>query len=159
MTIRRSDSDDCSARSLDSFCFDAFLPVKLPLASDATLKHYRSAIKQLGLLLGRTPTLDDLTDKNLSDLIRKLRNDGKSVITINRGPLCRLLTLWRFAARQKAVDRWPEIGSLDEPQTVPDAWRLHDVEQLIAACNKMPGRVGTHEAAPGFCALIGDRLH
>lgn len=82
-----------------------------------------------------------------------MRADGIAVATINRGPLSRILALWRFAARKGLVTTWPEISRLNEPQIVPESWTLHEVERLIDACAKMPGVIGTLPACDWWRAF------
>lgn len=148
--IRPTDSADCSVRE---FFESVYVPARLPLGSDRTTDHYHYALRKFASAVGHEPLLSDLSDRNLMLMVRAMRADGIAVATINRGPLSRILALWRFAARRGLVTTWPEISRLNEPQIVPESWTVAQVQQLLDGCARMPGRVGTHEAGDWWRAF------
>src|SRR5690606_38303862 len=100
---------------------ELYEPLKLRGKADDTKRPYRYALDKLAELLGREPTRDDLTDATISGLLGWMADNDYAARSIND---CRayLLALWRFLARKRIVEQWPDVDLQPEPEIIPMAW-------------------------------------
>jgi integrase len=78
-----------------------------------------------------------LTRDNVLAWMRWL-SDGRSPATVNSKRRA-LLTLWREAAEQGLCEPPPKIPKLKEPQRIPVAWTLGEIERIFAATEELTG--------------------
>lgn len=88
-----------------------------------------------GEWLGRPATVEDLTDKQVSEWACWLETEYAGETAY--GHRSRLLGVWRFAARRKLCDPPAEVRPIPRPEPMPVANTVEDVEKLIAACDQM----------------------
>lgn len=103
----------------------------------STERGYRAAMQQLSRAIGRTPTIEDLTDENLVALEHLL--EGRSAFTINERT-GRIKTLWRFANRRGLVTTYPTLDRLPTEDPVRRAWSVEQVRQLFDSAGRQLGR-------------------
>jgi integrase len=122
-------------------CLTQFFPRYIRITRADTKKHYRYAVRELSEVLGRDPTVADLTDDNLAAMVNQCRAKGRAPETIN-GLTGRLRTLWTWLAKRRIVDTFPTLGNVKEPRRVPKAWTRDDLDKLIRACRNVRGKFG-----------------
>ncbi|HEU4342553.1 MAG TPA: site-specific integrase [Candidatus Binatia bacterium] len=132
------------ANSLRYWIFDRFLPQNLRARSDKTRRQYLYAINDFAEMLGREPTLDDLSDEQLARLVRHVMIvNGVREITANE-KIGRIKTFWNWAARKNlltGVREFPTIQRLPVPERVPRAWREDELVKIFNASRSARGDV------------------
>ncbi len=99
------------------------------------------AIANFGKFLGRSPTTNDLSDDTLTAWIAcRLDQDKVSPYTANQNAE-KIIAQWRFYARRKIVDHWPDVEYAREPLIVPLAWTTTELVALFAAIEKLEGGI------------------
>lgn len=119
--------------------FETFHKLRLRNREQKTLDRYRWTLRKFALFLGREATTDDLTNERVLDLLDywKKKIAPRTVNNIRSYLLC----LWRFANRQGIVALGPDIDPIPEPETCPRAFRLEEIQTLIAALRLATGDV------------------
>ena len=129
-----------------------FLPLKLRSKSPNTVRLYRHTINSFSRHLGRPATTDDLTDTTVALYLSQYLAGGRSPHTVER-ERCTLLSLWRWAARRKIVETWPDIEPTKCPQRVPEAWTEEQLHRLFETLAHVLGNIGEIPAAAWWTAL------
>jgi len=137
---------------LDDLFETLFLPLKLRSKSPNTVRLYRHTLRAFSRHLGRPATLDDLTDTTVAVYLSDYAAGGRSPHTVER-ERCTLLSLWRWAARRKMLDRWPDIEPTKVPHRVPEAWTEEELQRLFSSIATTPGKIGDIPAAAWWTAL------
>jgi integrase len=138
--------------SLESFFADWFCPLFLRSRTDNTRRLYRTTIRTFGRFLARTPTLEDFSDLVVNRFLDWYRRTGHSPFSVNK-ERSNLLAMWRFAARKRLVDEWPDVKAEVEPERVPQAWTADQIVRLMSACEVQTGTIGGVAAADWWRAL------
>ena len=138
---------------LDAYFDDYYAPSKLLGKSQNTFRLYRVCFQHLANTLGRPAELSDLNDTTIRKHLQRLLDEGRSKATVNK-ERCSIVALWRHACQKKMVDSWPDIPKYKEPVRTPMAWTRDDVEQLLTACRRSEGYVGTCPAHVYWTALV-----
>lgn len=129
-----------------------YWPAKMQQKSQSTIRQYRKTLWNFQLMLGRTPLLTDLTDENAGlFLARELASD-LSPYTVNQRRNC-LLAFWRYCARKRLVEEWPEVDPLAEPEVIPRAWTKRQLQDLFQSMRQQPGKVAGIPAGKWWLAL------
>ncbi|MCE9546395.1 MAG: tyrosine-type recombinase/integrase [Planctomycetia bacterium] len=131
----------------DAF-WQVFYPRALALRAEKTAKAYRITIDQLGEYLGRPAMLGDLDDETVIGWMGSLR-DKLAPQTIN-ARRDKLLALWRFLARKRFVEEFPDVPKLDEPAPQPMAWTMEQLAGLLDACLAYEGQPFAGVQAAGW---------
>lgn len=120
---------------------ELYEPLKLRGKADDTKRQYRYALDKLAEYLGHEATRADMTNATVSDLLGWMADNGYAARSINN---CRayLLALWRFLARKRLVDEWPDVEMQPEPEIIPMAWTTAQLETLFASCAAETGLIG-----------------
>ena len=105
--------------------------IKLAGKSPNTRRIYRGTIRQFEKHLGRTPLLSDLDDETVAVFMAWTTGQGRSPATANRHRNA-LVALWRFAARKRHVEEFPDVDSLQEFKRVPVAYTGEQMGRLLA---------------------------
>lgn len=126
---------------LRAWIFERFLPQNLRARDGKTHRQYRFAVNDFAELLGREPTLGDLTDEQLARLVHHLLGRGLAEITVNER-VGRIKTFWNWAARKRYVDQFPTIGRIPVPEKLPRAWREDELVKIVNACRHQRGDIG-----------------
>lgn len=142
---------------IDSFFSTTFWPRKKHRCSENTERLHRVAIRNFGRFLERPATLADFTDETMADFIHA-RIKRVSPFTANRDAE-KLLTVWRWAARKKFVETFPDVEFAREPKRVPMGWLQEEVGILFRTIDLLRGFVGIIPARlywHGLHAVIWD---
>lgn len=139
--------------SLDDFYRRIFEPLKLRSRSARTRDLYGISLRHLRTFLKRVPTLDDLNDDTVSAYLGWFRQQGRAAASVNK-ERNNVLAMWRFAARKRLVDRWPDVDPEIEPERVPNAWTEADVFKLFDYVRKLEGFVGFVPESSWWMALL-----
>lgn len=131
---------------------ERYVPERISLRSDQTRKLYRLALSNLDEFLGHSARLSDLTDVNVVGMMGWLINTGRGVVTANNRRNY-LLAFWRWCARKKLVDEWPDVDPLEVPDTMPTTWSQEQLVKLFDACANQTGRIGSVEASLWWLAI------
>lgn len=113
---------------------DRYLAIACVGASPATLRLYRLTIDRFAETIGEAAAVAHLTDEWLGRHAARRIAEGRSRHTV-RGEMAKLLALWRFAARRKIVDCWPEVRPIKAPQREPRAWTQTEFNRIWRACD------------------------
>jgi len=122
-------------------CVDYFFPRRLELRSQKTRNAYRFALNHYGRHLGHEPTLDDLDDDLVTVWIGHQLDAAGSAYSV-RERMGRVLTLWRFLAARRIVERWPTIRRPPAPDPVPVAMSQEQLGLLFESAMYEPGKIG-----------------
>lgn len=114
--------------------FDLYRVRKLLGASETTVKKYLRTIALADKLIGRTATVDDLTDDLVAALMQAKIDKGRTNHTANdaRAKIC---ALWTWGAKKRFVDTFPDVDQLKAPETIPTAWTVEELPRVFAACD------------------------
>src|SRR6185369_9497116 len=107
---------------LRHWVFDRYIPQNLKIRDPKTVGHYQRALDEFAEHLGREPVLSDLTDENLTALIKHLLTvRGQAERTAN-GSAGRITAFWRWAAMKRqttGVEEFPSFSYAPEPEKIP----------------------------------------
>lgn len=115
-----------------------------PLAAN-TMRLHEGGIVQFGKSVGRLAVAADFTDAALAQHASRRLAQGRSKATVN-AEFCKLLALWRFAAKQRYVEKWPTVKPPRMPERVALAWTQAELARVFAAM-QLAGPVGS---VPGY---------
>lgn len=123
-----------------SYLLEQYRKQFLSRSSPQTLHQYFISIENFRQYLKHRPTLKDLTNENVRGCIDWMVSRERSESTANK---CRanLLALWRFAAREGQVKKWPSVQKLIEPDRIPTAWSADQLHRLFSAIGQAPGEI------------------
>lgn len=138
--------------SIDEFYAVYYEPLKLRSRSDNTRRLYLTTLRTFQRFLGRVPLLMDLTDDQVNRYLTWFRKLPRAPASVNK-ERNNLLAIWRFAARKRFVDVWPDVDPEIEPKRVPQAWTEAQVFQLFAAIGQEPGWIAGIPAATWWKGL------
>lgn len=101
-----------------------------------THELFECAIRNFGRHLGRLPTVDDLSDDELSRFIQARRAAGRSPHTVTN-EYAKIAAIWRFAAKQKLAG-WPTLVVARPKPPQPKAWSRAELKKLWRAAYRCP---------------------
>lgn len=104
-----------------------------------TSKQYRVQLNHYGKWLRHEPTLDDLQDDLLAAFL-DAHAVGRAIPTANKAYWC-LVALWRRAFDLGMVSTRPTVQPLPEPDPIPFAWFVEELQALLRVCGVVPGDV------------------
>ncbi len=139
-------------QSLQSFYVDTFQPLHLRARSQRTKQLYATTLGNFKKFLQREPDLGDFTDETVSRFLSWFRALGRSPYTVNK-ERDNLLCLWRFAARKRVVDCFPDVRPDTEPKRIPQAWSKTELQRLFNACKSQTGWIAGVRACDWWIAL------
>src|SRR5579872_1410258 len=77
--------------------------------------NFLCALQRLAVFTCRIPTVDDLTDDIITDYQWwMVETRGLAAATVS-GYVKKILALWRFGARHRLVEAWPEVELMPVP--------------------------------------------
>lgn len=138
--------------SLLQFYHAIFEPLKLRSRADNTRRLYLCTIRGFCRYLNRPAKLEDLNDLTVNRFLDYYRRLPRSPYSANK-ERSNLLAIWRFAARKRYVEEWPDVEPDIEPERIPQAWTADQVAKLLAICEAQRGRIGPIPAADWWRAL------
>lgn len=122
---------------LNDLCAE-FLRTNLRIRKEATRTHYYRSIAQFGEFLGHAPTISDLTNDNVAAWMNATIDAELAEATANQRAK-QIKALWTWAAKRRYVEQFPTVTNVAEPEGLPSAWSMEELEALLAACAKAPG--------------------
>lgn len=133
--------------------FDArYYPERLLQRSPRTTQEYKFSVQRLTRHLGRPATLEDLTTETLY-AFRTEETEDHSPETVNKH-LRQLLAIARHAAKWQQIPEAPEVEKLKCPKRAPVAWTPAEMQSILQAAKRKPGRIRTISADKWWPALI-----
>lgn len=152
--MTRSPTTTQAARTITDYFETWYCPVKLAMRTERTHHQYRVVIRLFGDFLERPATLDDLQDDVVTAFIgwgRQNRNWSPATCNKARNHLC---ALWRYAARKRHVDDFPDIDPVPGYRRIPEAWTGEEVQAILRAATLTAGYVGSIPARFFWTALL-----
>lgn len=138
-----------------AFLFDLYRRHKLGMAAKSTVYQYELNLRRFAEFLGRDPQLADLQDEVVSQvcgwMIRQ-RQPRLSAGSASKFRDC-VVAAWRFGARKKIVEHWPDVPEVREPRRIPVAWTRQELATLWAYISRMPGEIAGIPQSDWFCSL------
>jgi len=96
--------------------------------------------------------LTDLSDDTVNRYLAWFRQLPRAAASVNK-ERSNLLAIWRFAARKRFVEQWPDVDPEIEPKRIPQAWTSDQVFRLFASIKKETGLIAGIPAAQWWEAL------
>lgn len=122
--------------------------------SIGTETQFVIAISHFSSCLGHIATVDDLTDDAVNDLQHWLV-EVRGITTVTAVSYAKkILALWRFGARQRIVEKWPEVELMKFPTRDPIAWTEEEVKTIMRALRAQEGSIGDVPARHYWPALF-----
>lgn len=101
--------------------------------STRSIINYWCVVNEFARWLKRTPTLADLNEATLLNWLRASMASRAARTVNNRRQV--LLTLWRFAKWKRWLRReLPRVPKVIEPEYIPRAWFIEEIEIILDAC-------------------------
>jgi integrase len=138
---------------LANLYLDHYEPRALRTRRPNTKRLYKTTLIMFDKFLGRSATIDDLTDEKVGRFAAWRVDNGLSKRSVNKD-LFNLLALWRWAHRKGLVDEWPDVELEKPPRRTPVAWSEAEIRKLYATMGELPGRVGSIRACDWWQALL-----
>lgn len=129
-----------------------YRPLRLAGKSVKGVLHHRETLRKFSAFLGQPATTDNLDDETASLFMCWLADRKMAPSSVN-SYIDRLCALWRFAARKNYVREWPEVGRLNEPDRIPQAWSEEQLSRLFGACATASGEICGVRASGWWLAL------
>ncbi len=150
---RALDRGNGSQFLLANLYFDHYEPRALRARRPNTKRLYKTTLVMFDKFLGRSATLEDLTDEKVGRFAAWRVDNGLSKRSVNKD-LFNLLALWRWAHRKGLVDEWPDVELEKPPRRTPVAWSEFEIRKLYATMGELPGRLGNIRASDWWQALL-----
>ena len=126
--------------------------MKLAVRAMGTKRLYRNTLRLFDKWLGRPATLADLNDSTVTAHIGWIVETGRSPRTGNKSR-DQLLAIWRYAARKRHVELFPDVEPLQEYKRLPVAWTIGQLAKLIDVARRS-GPGGTKRLRqPSLCGV------
>jgi len=125
---------------------------KTTIRDEHTHKQYRYALANLATALGHVPTVTDLTDDSLCEMVSHLQARGLAAATIN-DRVGRICTLWRWLANRGHLQTRPTNNAVPEPKRIPLAWSSDEIATLFQACDNWKGDIAGVQGAGWWKSL------
>jgi integrase len=126
---------------LRQFLDQVYAPLRLIGTTGRGHQQYRTLVNRLAAFLTREPMLSDLNETTVAAFLAQTVAEGLTPTTAN-SRLRIIRTLYRFAKRKKfPVPDLEDVDKLPVPKRLPKAWTMAEMETLLAACDRMTGRL------------------
>ncbi|HEV3024688.1 MAG TPA: site-specific integrase [Pirellulales bacterium] len=109
--------------------YKAYKKLRLAGRSPRTGHQYDVYLRFFDRYLERPALLTDLDDETVTAFLGWL-TAGRSPATVNRAREC-ILALWRWLARKRKVEQFPDVDRLQEYKRVPEAWSAAQIAHLV----------------------------
>lgn len=138
--------------TLQAFFNKQYKPKRLIGKSQSIIRIYKTCFRKFSRWIGRPAVLSDLTDDTVAEYLYAL-SEVRSMHTVDREYTC-IVALWRFAARKRLVDLFPEIPKPQGPAPIPDAWSPEELDKLLATAKEWDGNYSGVDAGLYWESLI-----
>lgn len=126
--------------TLSEFLRETYVPARLDL-KPASVEQLAVTIRLLDRHLGRPTKVAELSTQLIRNFLSVYRNQVAPA-TVN-DKRRHLMALWRCAHDEGYCPNFPgKIATMKEPQRLPEAWTIAEVERLLVACQALPGYMG-----------------
>lgn len=122
-----------------------YFSTNIKIRHEETRVHYRRSFRQYSEYLGHAARTDDLTDDLATGFLLWSLSQGLTEVTANQRSK-QIRAFWEWAARRRLVDTFPTFKSLDEPEQLPIAYTVPQLELLFAQCKAQRGYIGPQPA-------------
>jgi integrase len=138
---------------------DTYARLKLAGKSDNTKRLYKNTLDCFARCLGRPPLLSDLNDDTVAGFIAWTVDTPATRYGKVCGPRSprtankhrdQLLAIWRFAARKRHVEEFPDVEPLKEPKRLPRCWSPEQMQAILAAARGYGGPNTGHRSYGGI---------
>jgi integrase len=137
---------------LNDYFTSRYIPDRLANGSPRTAKEYRLSIARLDRHLGRPARVKDLKTKTLTRF-KASEIEGHVPDTVNKH-LRQLMAIARHAVKWSKLKKIPAVEKLKEAKRAAVAWTPAEMQAIIEAAHRQPGRVKTIPADKWWPALI-----
>jgi integrase len=117
---------------LSHLCETSYFRFNSRIRSDKTKQHYRFALGDLARVVGHPPTVEDLTDDNVTAVMMDLLSRGRCERTANERR-DRINALWTWLAKRGIAKAFPTTLRLVEPERIPLGWMREELPVLFEA--------------------------
>lgn len=133
--------------------FEAYARKHLRGKSENTLRLYRHTIRSFGKFLHREPTIKDLDSETVQDFIWSVVKSGRKPATANkdRSQIC---CLWNYAAKNRLVEKYPDVPIIPEPERVPMAWMPEELNRILRVAKTQTHPVGEVSGKVWWTAML-----
>lgn len=149
--MRAEKPADGSAPLWDLFLYYAHR--RLRGTSQNTADKFQATLSLLERVIGRKPTIADLTDENVEAVMWAAREKGNSIPTAN-AHRSKLRALHTFAFRHRLVDGTIDVPKMKAPRRIPQAWTQEQLARLFQECQKQRGDIAGVPASSWLVALL-----
>ena len=126
---------------------------KLLATNPLTAPKFVRAGAVLGKLLKRDPTIGDLTESNILNVMRYVLERGKSIGTANNYR-AKLVALFNFAWKRGILRTGPDVQKLKEPKRKKPALTQEQIQRLWQEMSAADGMMGGVPKSDWFISLI-----
>jgi len=127
--------------TLSNFLANIYVPARLDLRP-SSIEQLAVTIRLLDRHLGRPAKVAELSTQLVRQFLFVYRSHVAPA-TVN-DKRRHLMALWRFAHEEGHCRNAPgKIATMKEPQRLPEAWTITEIEALLATCRALPGDVGS----------------
>jgi len=135
---------------LQQVLVDQYAP--LTGVSERTVRLYEYTIKSWSRLLGRQPTVGDLSELPVAQfLAARVRSKSPATAAKDRA---QIRAMWDFCARRNLCATWPSLPRIVVPERVPEAWLTDEMNKILVSASSEPGAICGFPAANVWRALI-----
>jgi integrase len=127
--------------------------------SPKTIMRHQRTLTMFGRWLAKDesrtpgpPRLDDLTDLVVARYVAS-REQERCAVTA-KTDRAKLLALWRYCARKRLVDQFPELPPMPVPERVPRAYTAADLDALLEYFGRLTGHVAGVPAGCWWSSLV-----
>lgn len=126
--------------------FAEYQAEKLLYASPSTIRQFSASLSNFWSILGHVPTRRDLTTETITRAMYKMLTDwGNAVPTVNKFR-ANLLALANWLKEDGKIFVRPRPLKLTEPERVPLAWDIDQVNIIFDAFRTLPGCINGIES-------------
>lgn len=120
--------------------------------SDGWSEQLRIAVRLFEAFAGDSSRVDNLSATGITAWLRAY--SGHVAARTANSKRCAILCLWRAAAEDGLCEPPGRVPKVPEPQHLPEAWTVDEIERLLAAARLEPGTIGGVEACRWNPALL-----
>lgn len=122
--------------------FDEYTKFRLRGSRGNTRLKFAYALDHWAALLGREPTMADLTDGAVLDALWwMVENRGVKPVTAN-GYGAKIRAIWNFASRRGMLSTWPTFQRLPEDTETPVAFSRAELSAVFLSIDETDGKIG-----------------
>ncbi len=135
------------------FAYEVYIPEHCITCTQEHIDQIHYTFSLMHEFFGRDLLIEEQTDALAAKFLRWIKEQGRAHCTINkhRGLW---FSVWKYAAEQYLIDRYPRLRKLKVILDTPDAWSAEEVRRIIDTAGQLQGLVGDIPAAHFWQALL-----